>query len=72
MFYCDFRGDHKDNYPFDGKGQILAHAFFPGTGRGGDAHFDDEETWLLTGDLETDEGIGQNNILGAFRESYTK
>ncbi|NXV77460.1 MMP13 Collagenase, partial [Atlantisia rogersi] len=53
--------EHGDFYPFDGPSGLLAHAFPPGPDYGGDAHFDDDESW-------SDDSRGYNLFLVAAHE----
>jgi hypothetical protein len=51
-----FSGNHGDGSNFDGVGNVLAHAFYPppcGGAHAGELHFDEAETWSLSGNAGT-------------------
>ena len=52
--YFFTRGEHLDRYPFEGRGGVLAHAFYPAGVNpepiAGDIHIDDDEPWTTGGD----------------------
>ncbi|GMR51903.1 hypothetical protein PMAYCL1PPCAC_22098, partial [Pristionchus mayeri] len=40
-------GSHGDGHSFDGKGETVAHAYYPATALNGDIRFDADEDWTV-------------------------
>jgi hypothetical protein len=62
-------GNHSDGYPFDGRGNVLAHAFYPGSSRSGVVHLDFDEDWdyqflynVLLHELGHSFGLGHSSV----------
>ncbi|EDO43652.1 predicted protein [Nematostella vectensis] len=72
-------GESHCAYPFDGRGKVLAHAFYPPNGR---CHFDDDETytdgisdginllWVATHEFGHALGLEHSNVRGAVMFPY--
>ncbi|XP_008056771.1 LOW QUALITY PROTEIN: matrix metalloproteinase-26 [Carlito syrichta] len=43
-----WKGAHGDDWPFDGPGGVLGHAFLPNSGKSGVVHFDKCEHWSVS------------------------